>query len=372
MNQFTRRGVAATVALAASGCSHQAPYQKPLTPVNVQQVTSAVSSAALRYSTAILPGQRVDLAFKVPGYVSALGQARDPGGPSRALHDGDAVRRGDVLARIRTDDVNAKVNQARSQEAEADAAFAQAEQAWERARVLFEKKSITRPEYEAARAAYDTVQARRSGARALVSEAQNALSDSALRSPIDGVVVKRLVEVGSLVGPGTPGYVIVDSAAVKLMFGVPEPVLRRMPIGTAVPIVTESYPNVRFPGRVSGIAPAADPGSLVFDLEVTVANRDGRLKPGMVGILEIANGDGAPSLTVPLPAIVRSRTRPDGYAVFVIEDKDGKPHARLRDVSLGAMAGNGVMVVAGLRAGERVIVTGATIVTDGEAVEILQ
>jgi len=280
--------------------------------VNVQQITSAVSSAALRYSTALLPGQRVDLAFKVPGYVSALGQGRDAAGRARALQDGDAVRKGDVLARIRVDDVTAKLNQARSQEAEAEAAFAQAQQAWERASVLFEKKSITRPEYEAAKAANETVQARRTGARALVAEAQNAMNDSALRSPIDGVVVKRLVEVGSLVGAGTPGFVIVDSTSVKLMFGVPEPVLRRLPIGTAVPIVTESYPNVRFPGRVTGVSPTADPGSLVFDIEVTVPNADGRLKPGMVGILEIASGDGVSAVTVPLSGIVRSKNRPDG------------------------------------------------------------
>ena len=101
-------------------------------------------------------------------------------------------------------------------------------------------------------------------------------------------------------------------------------------------------------------------------------NHDGRLKPGMVGRLEIA-GDNATTaaLTVPLAGIVRSKTKPDGYAVFVIDDKDGTPRARLRDVSLGAMAGNGITVVSGLKPGDRVIVTGATIVTDGEAVEIL-
>ena len=371
MTQHPFQLVAIGAALIAAGCSHETPYQKPLTPVSVYQVNASGSGAAFRYSAAMLPVQRVDVAFKIPGYVAALGQGKGPGG-AHALQDGDTVRKGDVLARIRTEDVNAKVNQARSQVAEADAAYTQAQQAWERASALFEKKSITRPEYDAARAAYETVQAKRSGARAVVAEAENALADATLRSPIDGVVVKRLVEVGSLVGPGTPGYVIVDSSAVKLMFGVPDAILRRLPAGSAVSIATESYPDARFPGRVTSVAPAADPGSLVFDIEVTVPNRDGRLKPGMVGRLEIGGDTTTVSaLTVPLAGIVRSKTRPDGYAVFVIDDKDGTPRARLRDVSLGAMAGNGISVVSGLRPGDRVIVTGVTIVTDGEAVEIL-
>ena len=133
-----------------------------------------------------------------------------------------------------------------------------------------------------------------------------------VRGKIPIPVVKRLVEVGSLVGPGTPGYVIVDSSAVKLMFGVPDAILRRLPTGSAVTITTETYPDARFPGRVTSVAPAADPGSLVFDIEVTVPNHDGRLKPGMVGRLEIA-GDNATTaaLTVPLAGIVRSKTKPD-------------------------------------------------------------
>jgi multidrug efflux system membrane fusion protein len=361
--------LAAAVALAAlAACAHEERYEKPKTPVNVQQVAPAASVASSRYSAAILPGHRVDVAFKVPGYIASLGTSSS----GRVLQEGDAVHKGDVLARIRTDDYTAKIDQARSQQAEADAAYAQARQAWERAQALFEKKSLTRPDYEAAKAAFETVQAKQAGARALVAEAQNALADSVLRSPLDGVVVKRLVEAGSLVGPGTPGYVIVDSSSVKLLFGVPDTMLRRLTRGTEVSIATESYPNARFPGVVSSVAPAADPGSLVFDIEVTVANRDGRLKPGMVGTLDVAAEPGTPAITVPLAGIVRSKTHPDGYAVYVVEDRDGGPHVRLRDVSLGAMTGNGITVLAGLRPGDRVVVTGATIVNDGEAVEILQ
>lgn len=366
---------AAVAALACAGCGHEEPYEKPRTPVRVETLGLTPGSASLRYSAAIMPTQTVPVAFKVPGYIEEIVTVRDAGGGARILQEGDRVTRGQTLARLRTDDFTVKVNQARSQQAEVEAALAQARQAYERAAALYEKKSLTRGDYDAAKAAYESVQARQDGVKALVAEASNALADSALKSPIDGTIIKRMIEVGSLVGPGTPGFVVADTGTLKVLFGAPDPVVRRLRRGQPLAITTETYPNERFPGRITSLAPAADPGSLVFDVEVTVPNKDGRLKPGMVASLEIpADGPGASEsrITLPLAAIVRAPQKPDGYAVFVIEDRAGTPHAKLREVTLGEMISNGVAVTGGLRAGERLIVTGANIVADGEAVEILR
>lgn len=369
------RVIAVATAIAAAGCATEKVQPPPLTPVRVEAVGGSGSTSALRYSSAVLPGRRVDLAFKVPGYIGEIAQIFDDG-RSRILQDGDRVQRGQVLARIRPVDFQTKVNQAQSQQQEVDAAYAQAQQAFDRARQLYEKKSLTRTDYDAAKAAFDMVAAKREGARALVAEASNALADSSLTSPIDGVILKRLIEVGSLVGAGTPGFVIADNTSVKVLFGLPDTVVKGLTVHQAAAITTESYPNERFEGRVTNVAPTADPGSLVFDVEVTVPNPGGRLKPGMVAALEFARGEQQEqqhaALTIPLTAVIRSKTKSDGYAVFVIEEKDGKAHARLRDVTLGGMVGNTIGVAAGLTANDRVIVSGTTIVSDGEAVEILK
>ena len=365
---------AAVIAAACSiaGCAHEQPAKTALTPVRAEVVGTTGASGSLRYSAAVLPAHRVDLAFKVPGYIGDIAQIRDGTGRPRLLQEGDRVQTGQVLARIRSTDYDTKVNQARSQQAEAEAAFVQAKQAFDRVTALYERKSLTRTEYDAAKAAYETTVAKQAGARALVAEAQNAHADASLRSPMTGVVLKRLIEVGSLVGAGTPGFVIADTSSVKTLFGAPDVVVRRLSLQQPVTVTTAAYPNVRFPGRITGLAPAADPGSLVFDVEVTVPNPDGRLKPGMVASFELDGETGAGQLTVPLAAIIRSKTRPDGYALFVIEDQGGRTHARLREVTLGEMVASGVAVTGGLKAGDRVIVTGATIVTDGEAVEVLR
>ena len=365
-------GIAAIMPIA--GCAHEESPPPVPTAVRDEIVGTSGDPGAPRYSAAILPANRVDVAFRVPGYIASLEQVRDGAGQLRPLQEGDRVQQGQTLATLRPDDFDAKLNQAKSQHAEAQAALAQASLAYERASGLYERKSLTRADYDAAKAARDTLVAKEAGAQALVDEAQNAHTDSSLRSPLTGVVLKRLVEVGSFTAPGVPTFVIADTSSVKIPFGAPDSVVRRLSLQQPVTVTTPAYPNTQFRGRITSLAPAADPGSLVFDVEVTVPNRDGRLKPGMVASLNVPgeqHGAGA-RLTVPLTAIVRSKAHPDGYALYVVETRDGGTYARIREVTLGEMVATGVTVTAGLREGEHVIVSGATIVTDGEAIQLVR
>jgi RND family efflux transporter MFP subunit len=363
-------GVAGLLAAAAmtTSCAKQEVYQKPPTPVRVQAVGRSVSASGIRYSASVEPRTRVDLAFKAGGYIQQLAQI---GG--QTIQDGDRVTRGMVLARIRPGDYEEKVKQARSQLAEAEAAQAQVKAAYDRATQLFQARSLARPEYEQAQAAYDTVQAKLAGARALVQEAENARTETALASPIDGVVLKRLVEVGSLVGPGTGGFVLADTSSVKVVFGAPDTMLKTLHVGSVQSVSSEAAAERRFNGRITKIAPAADPRNRVFDVEITVPNTDGALKVGMVAVVHVGDGGSiAPpsTLIVPLSAIVRAK-HGNGYAVYVVEDRDGKPIARLRNVTLGTMIGNQIAVADGIQAGERVVVSGATIITDGDQVSLV-
>jgi multidrug efflux system membrane fusion protein len=353
----------------ASGCAHEEPYEKPLTPVRVQVVQALSTASGVRYSAGIEPQTRVDLAFKVGGYIDELATV-----DGRRIQDGDRVTRGMVLARVRAADYDEKVKQARSQLAEADAAVAQATPAFERASQLFKSRSITRPDFEQAQAAFSTVQAKLSGARALVQEAENARADTALTSPIDGIVLKRLIEVGSLVGPGVGGFVLADTTSMKVVFGAPDTMLKTLRPGMREVVTAEAVPGREFEGRITKISPTADPRSRVFDVEITIPNADGALKTGMVAVVQIGNAEAgaqpSSALVVPLAAIVKSTSRPDGYAVYVIEERGGQTFAAVRNVTLGDMIGNQVTVVDGIRAGERIVVNGATIVTDGERVSV--
>jgi RND family efflux transporter MFP subunit len=348
---MTRRTWAiAVLLLAASACRHQESYEKPKLPVRIEAVSAAGAEGGIRYAAALEPNVRVDLAFKVPGYVGEL--ARVDG---RTIQEGDRVTAGMVLASIRPDDVQAKLAQAQSQQQEAEAGMRQAEDAYTRAKALFEAKSLTKPDLEAARGAYESVQAKMAGARALVREAQNAVHDSALRAPIDGLVLKRLVEVGSLVGAGTPGFVLAQTSPVKVVFGVPDVMLPKVRAHGELAVTLEAFPGQVFTGHVVRISPVADLKTRNFDVEVQIPNPHGELKVGMVASLQMAAESGtAPVLAIPLSAVVRSPRTPDGYAVAVVVGDGDQARAQIRDVTLGDMVGNRVAVTSGLRPGDRI------------------
>jgi multidrug efflux system membrane fusion protein len=384
----------------STACTKEQAYVKPLTPVRVQAVETATTEDGPRYSASIEPLSRNDVAFRLGGYVEEILTVPGENGGTRLVQEGDLVTRGSTLVRLRQTDYKTKVDQATSQLDQANAAVQQTEfgikQAqvgrdkakldFDRATALFKTQSLTKTDLDGATAQLDNAQAvldgaqtqlvlaraRVAGAQAVVDEANLAVKDSSLTSPASGVVIKRLVEVGSLVGPGSPAFVLADIATLKAVFGAPDVLLAHLPMGTTVALSADAVPGVVFSGRVTSIAPSADPRSRVFDVEVTFANPNLRLKPGMIASVQlpVAHKIG-PVPVVPMSAIVRSKSKQGGYEVFVVDEQGGKAVSRARDVSLGGALNNQIIVNDGVRPGERIIVTGAALVNDGDTVEIV-
>jgi len=380
-----------------TGCRNEEKATTPLPPVTVTVVEQSNGTNEVRYSGNIMPRSQVNLAFRIGGYVEKI--LTTPGS-GHLIQEGDEVHRGEVLVSLRQADYAAKVqearaqlseaalnlNQANSQVQEGEAALRLAEANYNRARNLFEKQSLTRPDFDGAQAQLDTVRSRMDAARvlpklahvksdaaqAMLHEAELAMDDSTLKAPMSGVVLKRLVEVGSLVGPGSPAFAIADISSVKIVFGAPDSLLSHLKKGTAMTVTTESLPG-KFRGAVTLISPAADPRSRVFDVELTVDNPGHRLKPGMVASVQVPGQRPAESLpAIPMAAIVQSKENPGSITVFVVDQRDSRPTAHSRSVKLGEPLGNLITVAEGLRAGERIIVQGATLVRDGEPVEIVK
>ena len=386
------------VALIA-GCSKETPYEKPLTPVRVMPVEMSKGSQAPRYSGNVEPLTRVDLAFRVGGYVDQILTVAGEGRP-RLVQEGDTVSKGAVLVRLRQSDYEVKVNQAKSQVDQAKAAIEQSQEGLKGARVgrdkaqldydragnLFRSQSLAKPDFDGAKAQLDgaqaqldgaeaqlrLAQARLKGAQAQLEEAEIAQQDTNLKASIDAVVMKRLVELGTLVGPGSPAFVLGDLSRVKMVFGVPDTLLPRLKLGMPLTVTTEAVPGAVFASQITRIAPSADARSRAFEVEVTLPNPGQRLKAGMIASIQIPEGKPMePMPVVPLTAVVQPKTGGAAYRVFVVEEQAGKPVSKARDVQLGPAVGDRIAVLQGLRAGERVVITGASMVHDGEAVEIV-
>jgi RND family efflux transporter MFP subunit len=343
---------------ALTGCRHESAKAPPL-PVTVHTVSGGGPGGGVRYSASIRPDVQVDVAFKVSGYVEEIAQVRGADGRMRNLQDGDYVRRGSVLARIRDREYRDAV-------AQAEAGLTQAKADFDRVAQLFENRSASKADYDAAYAKYQANQAEH-------DQATQSLSDCSLRAPLDGFVLRRSVEVGTLVAPGAAGFSVGDLRAVKVVFGVPDVLIGTMKLGAPQNVSAEAVPGSALRGRITRVAPSADASSRVFEVEVTIPNPDGRLKPGMIASLEVAGAAAQvnAAMLVPLNAVVRPPGDASGYAVFLVEDQGGRQMARLRRVELGDVSGNLIRVTAGLAGGEWVIVRGATLAADSQSVRII-
>lgn len=357
-----------------AACASDVVADKSARPVRVEKVRGEVPAGGLRYSATIQPYEQVPLSFKVAGYVSAVAQRPGADGRPRNLQQGDLVKRGTVLARVNPADYQERVNQAKAQLAEADASLARARADAARAETLYQGKALTRPDYDAAASGLGAAIARSDAARAQLEAARISLRDGSLVAPADAVVLSRSVEIGSLAGAGTVGFTLADLARVKAVFGVPDHLVQRVQVGTDLRVTSDAFAGVQFPGRVTAVSPSADTQSRVFNVEVTIPNADRRLKAGMVATVEVNLDTPAPieagSPTVSVAAIVKS-SRPGAFAVFLADGPDDRAVARARDVALGRISGNRVAVSSGLRVDDRVIVSGASQLVDGDRVRVI-
>jgi multidrug efflux system membrane fusion protein len=362
--------IVTSAALLLTGCHKTKTAEHHATPVGVQLVALHDGVSSTRYSTTMQPYEQVDLSFRVSGYIDQVRSVRSADGNSRLIQDGDHVSRGALLARVRDVDYGTRVEQARASLAEAQAHLAHADQDFGRANRLFDSQSLTKPELEGAKANYDAAVAGRDAAAERLKEARVSYSDTQLISPIDGLVVKRNVTMGTLAAPGQPAFVIADTRSVKVVFGVPDLVVAHMKPGQTLQVSTEAFPGEQFTGKITRISASADPRSRVFEVDVTVPNPNERLKIGMIATLVISDDKPAQQLpVVPLSSIVALEQH-GKYSVFVIDDQAKNPTAQRREVQLGSAFGNDVAVLHGLNVGEKVITVGANLLTDGEAVQV--
>jgi RND family efflux transporter MFP subunit len=353
-------------------------------PVRVAVAEPVAAVTGLRYSANITPHRQVDLAFKVGGYVHEITALPGPDGRLRDVRAGDPVRQAMVLARLDTKDYVVRASQAKAALEEARASLAMAQKEYERMQTLVKGGYVSKSDFDRKQEILDVAIARVDVATAQLDQANNQQADSVLKSPLDGVIVNRFVERGSLVASGTKAFVLVDLSAVKAVFGVPDALLSRIKPGDVLSVIVDALNHREFKGIVTAVSPSADARSRVFDIEITIQNPDRKLKDGMIATVHMAdtNNPGRPSApssrqstagiaSVPLQSVVRPPDNPKGYMVFVVEENNGRYFAQARRVELGEVIGRRVLVLQGISPGDRIVTAGATIIHDGAMLNII-
>jgi multidrug efflux system membrane fusion protein len=364
--------------MGLAGCNQPAnAATRTSVPVKVTRADKRPDSAATRYSGSLEPSVRVSVAFRVGGYVEKLGEIDSPRG-RRAIDKGDFVKKGTLLAQVRTADYSERVATANAEVAEARAHAALASAELERSRKLYEGKAISKSEFESAVARAASADASVSGSVARAGEAGISLGDTVLKAPIDGVVLSRGVEVGSLAAPGQPAFSIANTTSMKAVFGAPESLVERLTVGSPVRVLLGSEgaaanSETFLDASVTRIAPSADAEARVFSVEAELPNPGGALRSGAVVSVRVPGAAGArDELVVPLSAVIRSPRDPRGFSVFVLDGTADRARARLSDVELGEVVGNSVTVTRGLTFQARVVTVGATLLRDGSDAVVIR
>ncbi len=391
--------IGALSVLAGCGTKMQKTGPEPV-PVQAEIVATQRVQPSWSYSGEIRPDTEVQLAFKEPGYIAALDHVKGVDGRMRDVQVGDEVPTGAVLAHLRRSDYEASFDSAVGQEhslqgaldvsqAELDRAKADQTKAdldFERAQALYAAKAMTRPDYDAAveqhasatanvEAAARQIEARRGQVAAGLAQTAAArinLGDTNLIAPTPGVIVEKNVAPGSLVEAGTSAFTLDDTRVVKANFGVPDSMLTNLNLGSPMSVRLDALQGRTFTGRITEIAASANRDSRVFNIEVTVPNRDHSLKVGMIASIRInqANPQNVP--VVPLTALMSAESGSNQYSVFTIKEHDGKQFAQLKSVRIGQTFGQSVVIDEGLTPGERIIVNRTNQLSDGSPIRVVE
>jgi membrane fusion protein (multidrug efflux system) len=266
------------------------------------------------------------------------------------VEEGDAVREGQILARLDEQEYRAQVEIARVALNETSLAF-------ERAKTLKKENLISPEDYEQAQSAFETAQAQ-------YDAGQIQLGYTRIVAPFGGLIVARYVKLAQQVSPNTRLFRLSDFDPLLCPVQVPERDLSQLRVGQSAYVRVDPYPDRRFEASVLRISPVieASTGTIKVTLEVRAR---GLLRPGMFSRVFIETDTRPDALVIPKAALSLESI---GDTVFVA---DGGVASR-REVVLGFQEGDFVEVLTGVSGGESVVVVGQEGLSDGTPIQILR
>ncbi len=238
---------------------------------------------------------QVDLSSKISGIITKL-----------AVKEGDSVKKNQLLMELNHEELDAKIAQAQAQALavieqinQIEINFNNAKENLKRTQELFTAGSVSQQQLDTIKMQNDTLQSQYAAAQqnykqasAAVDVIKSQINNAYFRSPIDGIVVDKALNLGETVFPGTVVITIADLNDVWLKIYIPSTKLGKIKLSQKVDVMTDSYPNKKYVGKITNIATKAEftpkniqikeeRAKLVFAVKISVDNENQELKPGM-------------------------------------------------------------------------------------------
>ncbi len=343
-----------TIPLTMIACSTSdvPPHDQAPVRVRVHEIVSEHVPTRHVYSGTIEGIRRVNLSTKIMGPIIDM-----------TVTEGSRVSQGQLLVRIKSDDISAKRAQVKANLIEAQAALSNVETNYRRIKSLYENKTATQKEMDDVETGYRMAQARVKAVEEMEKEVADVAGFGDLVSPINGSVVKKMLEPGDMAVPGMPILIIEDISRVRAAIQVPESEIFLFHKGRRVTVKIDALDDVKWTGTVDEVNAGANPMSRQFDVKILLDKQQSQIQPGLFA--EVIVEDESTQGVLVDESMIHRRGQLDG--IYVVSPAN---EALLRWVKTGQRVDRRIEVLSGLAPGEQVIVESSTRLRDGLKVEV--
>lgn len=355
MQKLTFKNLTLPLFFVLAGCqSHDKVTELPVKTVDAQVVTLNAQPMSIQDAApgAVVAEQQVQVASRLMGYIRSI-----------AVHEGDVVKKGQLLFTIDSSDIEGQVAQAQAGSAQAVAALNDAKLDYERFSNLYKEESIPKLQYDKIKLQYSIAQSQSRAANAALTTAASQLHYAQVRAPIDGVVTQKLSHEGDLAAPGSPVLVLENTKKLLVQTTVGDVTYEKLKLGDAA-VVEVAGVEKPLQGIIVRLVPAADITTHTHLIKLDLSGATG-LTSGSFARVKFNIGSKA-GLSLPKSAIMQ---RAGITGVFVV-DEQGIAHYRM--VRTGFEAGDTVEIAAGLNSGERVVVATPAELESGDHVHLTE
>ncbi len=281
------------------------------------------------------------LSFKTSGPVAKI-----------LVDEGDWVKKGQLLAQLNQEEINAQVAQSQSM-------FDEAKRNSERYKALYKKKVVPVERLQSAETRLEV-------ARSNLRIAKFNQLHSIIIAPDDGRILKRAIEANEMISPFQTAFVMsLSKGGWIIRSGVTDKDIVRINKGDVTAIQLDAYPGKVLKGQVSEVGAAADTRSHLFEIEITLSDTELRLHSGFISRLSITPSQQEPVALLPIEAIVEAKSTK--AQVFIINESK---EVKQRNVDIAWLESDAVAIRSGLKEGSYVVTSGATYLHDGDIVSV--
>lgn len=344
------------IATAMTGCGPEKKESNSQEAIPVKVLTASKSSIENHHQ---FPGQvKSDKEAKLSSIVMGT-ITHSP------VDIGDKVKKGDLLIRIKDDQILAQKSQLEARKVQAKANLENTEKNYQRIKNLYAEESATSKELDDISTMYEIAKANMEALEARLNEVNEMLAYTSIRAPFDGIVARKFVSEGDMAAPGHPLVAIADPATIKITANVPEKWINTIKQNSKVLVTIDAAGLQQVPAILTAVSEAGDPMSRQFSIEAKLVNVSDTetLKPGMFSQISIKL-DGDNALYIPKNALVK-RGQLTGVYTF-----NENQVAMLQWIRTGQSMADSVEVLSGLKEGEQFVVESPSSLRQGQQLTI--